>query len=444
MILEEFRYLPWSGRRYKVSQYGKLLDNLGNEIETTESQGHIVVEIDWVLGRRQYQLAFLIIVVFQGMHLPDHLWDQVLPLYADGDFRNLNPVNLTYKFRKRLEVENYPGYFYIPFFTDYGLTENGDIINVATSKHKVWSVTHGGGVKNQTGGYLYNRVVSDSGISKTLFLHRALAFVFLEYGNNVHELVINHRDGQPSNNKVDNLEWSTYKENNKHAYAMELRKNSASPVLMRNLKTGEITRYESIQACGRSLGLERADYIRMRLINGPSKVYEDLLQFKYDDGTPWSDVSSDPNDIVRLGRPNTIAARNIFTGEIVIFQGTPEGARLTGVKAATILRHVRETALIPVGGYNFRYLDCVTTWPEFSSKCLRIFQKYPIYPPDGMDVKNLQTGEEIFYESVAEACNALKISKTIAYKAAQTGRTVNNKYQLKLFEIRKNLGHPTE
>lgn len=441
-MIEEFRFLPWSGRRYRVSQYGKIYSQ-ADEIETVKDSEHQVVELEWILGKRFYDVALLVIVAFQGLNLPAHFFDQIEPLYVDGCSENLSPNNLLYRFRcGRIEVEDLPGFYYIPFYTEYAIAENGSLVNVNTRKHKSWSITKGGGLKNQTGGYLYNRVVSDEGVSKTLFMHRALCYVFKHYENNVMSLVVNHKDGRPSNNKLDNLEFVTYKRNNQHAYENELRGNSARPVLMKCLKTGNVSRFESIQACGRELGVDRADYIRMRLLKGPSKVYEDLLVFKYDDGTPWPEV--DLGKIVRSGYASDIIARNVFTGETFIFSGTVEGSVITNVKSATILRHVRENAVVPVKGYNFRYLDMLGEWPEHNNKCLKIYEKYPVSPPDGLEVTDSVTGKETFFLSVAEACQSLKIVKSSIYNCIRTGTRYNNRYTFKLFEIRKSLGHPIE
>lgn len=72
-------------------------------------------------------------------------------------------------------------------------------------------------------GYPKSHLTKD-GKTKYVNIHRLVAKAFIT--NTENKPCINHIDGNKENNSVDNLEWSTYSENNKHAYDNGLRRKT--------------------------------------------------------------------------------------------------------------------------------------------------------------------------------------------------------------------------
>lgn len=63
----------------------------------------------------------------------------------------------------------------------------------------------------------YLRVTLSSGnVQKRIFVHRLVASHFLD--NEHSKPCVNHLDGNKKNNKLSNLEWCTYSENETHSY----------------------------------------------------------------------------------------------------------------------------------------------------------------------------------------------------------------------------------
>lgn len=438
MFVESNRFLPWSGRRYIVSQYGQVCNSLGEVLQQSTIDGHQYVELDWVYGRRQYLISILVLTAFGLLALPDHLFDQIEPLFKDGSPTNLTPGNIFYRFKDGpLEVEGRPGFYYVPMYSTYAINERGELINLESGQYKTWSVTRGGGPKNQTGGYCYTRVVTDSGFSRVLFRHRALCMVFKPYDERMPELVVNHRNGCPGDDRLENLEWVTYKRNNAHAIETGLKKNNSMAVLVKNLKSGEIVRYPSVSECARATFGKRAEKTVFRRIrNSPQVRYADDLVFKLDDGSEWADYNT--ATLRRTGQED-IAARNVFTGEIIIFRGTAEGEKLLGVKSGTILKHAKTNENLPIGGYNFRYVGNDATWPKHPERNLLIYRDNPIYPRDGIILRNIENDEELFLTSTTKACVKFKLSKSGVWDHIRNGKPVNGKYKLIPYKLKDNI-----
>lgn len=74
---------------------------------------------------------------------------------------------------------------------------------------------------NTTTGYKKVELVKD-GVVKSKKVHRLVAKAFIPLIKDKN--IINHKDGDPKNNCVDNLEWCTQSENIQHAYDIGLMK----------------------------------------------------------------------------------------------------------------------------------------------------------------------------------------------------------------------------
>ena len=72
-------------------------------------------------------------------------------------------------------------------------------------------------IPNKNNNRLYVRLVDDKGKSHNLQVSRITAHAFIP-GFSETRSTVNHKDGNVQNNNINNLEWVSQSENNKHAY----------------------------------------------------------------------------------------------------------------------------------------------------------------------------------------------------------------------------------
>lgn len=89
------------------------------------------------------------------------------------------------------------------------------------------------------------------GKRKDFLVHRLVAFSFIPEVEG--KFSINHKDGNPRNNHVDNLEWCNHLENNKHAFENGLI-NTNKHIILKNKETGEQYNFISMARASKFLG----------------------------------------------------------------------------------------------------------------------------------------------------------------------------------------------
>lgn len=91
------------------------------------------------------------------------------------------------------------------------------------------------------------------GTSKVVPVHILVATMFLPNPNDYP--MVNHIDGNKTNNRVENLEWSSYGYNNIHALRHNLRKPRGTPVMQITTSGVVLEVYDSAYAAARETGI---------------------------------------------------------------------------------------------------------------------------------------------------------------------------------------------
>lgn len=106
----------------------------------------------------------------------------------------------------------------VPGFENYSVSENGDVYKIKYKIHgdPLIIKLHPATLKN---GYVQYKLFDDEGNQHGMYQHRLVALAFID--NPFSKRCVNHIDGNRKNNKMENLEWCTYTENNRHAALMK-------------------------------------------------------------------------------------------------------------------------------------------------------------------------------------------------------------------------------
>lgn len=100
--------------------------------------------------------------------------------------------------------------------------------------------------------------------SKDFLVHRLVAVAFIPNPEN--KPCINHIDGNPKNNNVENLEWNTYKENQNHSFDNGLAHINKEVILF-NKETFDVHKFRSQAKASEFLGFNNG-YINSLIKRG--------------------------------------------------------------------------------------------------------------------------------------------------------------------------------
>lgn len=149
------------------------------------------------------------------------------------------------------DIEGYDGLYQV---SSYGRVRSLDrITNYANGEKHLWKGRILKPAKNRDG-YL-TCVLYKNGKTENKNLHRLVAQAFILNPDNLPQ--VNHKDENPSNNHVENLEWCTQAYNN--CYGTRLKKLSMS-VLQIDINTGRvISDYPSTMEAERQLNISNSN-----------------------------------------------------------------------------------------------------------------------------------------------------------------------------------------
>lgn len=342
------------GGRYMVTLDGDVYDR-NRECDVLYMDN--IVTLYWKRQMIQFNRALIIALTTRHVLVELGVIDKLDVLFEDNDETNMSPENLILKYPDNgLECPTFPGYCYVPGYSNYVINQSGRLFNLLRSEEKTFSVgSHG---------YFETSVVKDSGGSQSIGKHRLLALTFKSYDRNVRKQQVNHIDHHRRNNALDNLEWVTPSQNVKAAIEFGKTTGRSNVVHLKNLRTSEVTTFPSIAACANHLNTTSSNVHRALETRDENKLI--LLQ-KYiavRDGEQWPNVTVD--DIGSSARANgsPVLAKHIRTFEISRYPTAMSFVRASGLSKKAITSRLVKGAQGPVGDYLFKYEDDNSHWDK--------------------------------------------------------------------------------
>lgn len=187
--------------------------------------------------------------------------------------------------------------------------------------------------------YIYN---------KTIALHRLVAYTFLENPDNKEQ--VNHKDGNKLNNAVDNLEWCSSSENQKHKFEMGLGNSFTRKVKQYDLNWNFIKEYDSIVLASKEFNIGKAGINATCLYK---QKQSGGFVFRYSE-----DIVFDTSEkiIINKNIGRNVGQYDLNMNLIKIHKCIAEAARNIGIHKNNIwgaINNIRKIA----GGFIWKYLD---------------------------------------------------------------------------------------
>jgi hypothetical protein len=310
-------------------------------------------------------------------------------------------------------VEVLPGYYEIPGFPNHAISPEGQVIDRETKKEAQ---------RCQLVGYVHYTLKDTFGRKRLRSRARLLMLAFRYPGYVARFLQANHINGIKRDDRLDNLEWVSPRENCEHAGATGL-SPKCTPISVKDVDTGEVRKFPSILECAREFGMTK-DMINYRVKNGEHRVYPERKQYRkgHHDGA-WI-VYDDPDlSIIQYGTSKRVHVRFVLTGDVLEFDRLGDAAKHLEIAAPTMTLWMSKPNQPVFPGYvQIKWAHDLSLWRQVNDPYLELATSMGTRP---VKVTNADTGDIQVFLSGAECAKTCGLKTTaLDYRLQSNGKTV--------------------
>lgn len=354
----------------------------------------------------------------------------------DPDVRFCHPDNLFWIGEEGgTECPERSGFYVIPGYSRHAINKEGAPYSRTTKRLQEVRKSN----PKQNNSYFNTNFKNDAYAQCTVGVHRALAAAIFQIKTNPEKITVNHKNGDKTDNRLENLELVSYRDNNLHAKDTGLN-NTRKAVVVRDYKEMTETTYNSVSDAALATGMSSA-MMSAHVRSGTHAAVRGRYKARFLSDVSensWGDTVTGFKKIESDNLRVECIAKNMYTGDIVIAPSQYEMADLLGIPAKDVFKCLTRSCMVPVNGYLIVHIDNkdlldVKYTPE-EIKYLESGSLYSSAKPVKVERRKIgdeegTTLESNVYETVTEAYDKYKNDLTISlgmFKAIIAEKPKNN------------------
>lgn len=283
----------------------------------------------------------------------------------------------------------------IPYLENYLINKKGNVYNIKTKKF-LKPLTSGRG-------YVFYIIYDKKFGRRSFFRHRLLCSVFKPV-KNWEKLSVDHINGIPGDDRLENIEFVSIKENIQRYWKNKHKQNLKNiPIVIKHIISGRI--YDCANYTEASMLLKVNRYEVLRRLSMPfGFVFKDYTMIKYLSDLREFPVYRDIKQVRELmQKDNKMKGYNHFTKEERVFSKMSDVCNFLNISPSTLTTKLQRSNKIFNSGWEFKHYYDNTPWSSISENLLKRIKNGNITDRP-IEIKNINTKEVLIFKNCREAC----------------------------------------